>query len=227
MDNGTALGADSDQHTPPDRDEVRAVTFDAEQLDSVPAGRRRRHLPGDPRRPGLLARRPAEPADLPAHGGRPGRGRRGHPVRGRRARPRARLRGAGRDPRRGWSDDQLVRGAPGHAARRLAGDARRRRVGDRGRRRVALPARAAVGAGDPARGGDLAHRRGRGVLGAARRAAAPPPLGHARGRVRAQRRPHRRPGHPGLLGRPARAGRGRDGRHGRSRAGPSAWPRAW
>ena len=35
------------------------------------------------------------------------------------------------------------------------------------------------------------------------RAPAPPPVGHARGRVGAQRRPHRRPGHPGLLGRPA------------------------
>ena len=96
----------------------------------------------------------------------------------------------------------------------------RRRVGDRRGRGLALPARPAVGAGDPAGCGHLAHRRGRGVLGAADRAPAPTALGHPRGRVGAQRRPHRRPGHPGLLGRPPGAGRGPDGRHGRPRARP-------
>ena len=50
----------------------------------------------------------------------------------------------------------------------------------------------------PARCGHLAHRRGSGVLGTARRAHQEAAVRCPRGRVRAQRRPHRRPGHPDL-----------------------------
>ena len=185
----------------------------------VRADRCRGHPARDPGRPGVLARGPAEPVDLPPDGRRPRRGRLRDPLRGRRARARARLRRARGDPRRGRSHHLLVGGPPVDAARGLPGDPRRGRVRERGRRRLALPARTVLGAGDPARCGHLAHGRGRGVLGAARRAVAQAARRHPRGGVRAERRPHRRPGDAGLDRRAAGERRAGDPWHRGVRAG--------
>ena len=68
-----------------------------------------------------------------------------------------------------------------------------------------LRARAELGALGAARRGHLAHRRGRGVLGAAPGAAAAPADRRARGRVGPQRRPDGRAGHPGQRRRRATA----------------------
>ena len=61
-------------------------------------------------------------------------------------------------------------------------------LGHRGRARGPLPARPVLGARGAARRGHLADRRGRGVLGAPRGAAAPTADRRARGGVRPQRR---------------------------------------
>ena len=85
------------------------------------------------------------------------------------------------DPGRRRSVDQLARGAAVDAARPLPGHPRGRRVGDDRRARCALPAGAVVGAVRAARRGDLADRRRRGLLGAAR-----PSAVAAAGRVRSR-----------------------------------------
>ena len=164
----------------------------------VPAGGFGRHDPGDPRRAGLLAGGPAQPADLPADGRGARREVRRHPVRERGRRPGAGLRGAGGHPGRGRSDHLLARLPALDADRPLPGHHRRRRVGDGDGGRRALRARPAVGARRPARRGDLADGRGGGVLGPARGPDQEAALRCARGRVGTQRRPDRRPRHADL-----------------------------
>ena len=92
------------------------------------------------------------------------------------------------------------------------------RVGGDRRARRPLPARAAVGARRPARCGDVAHRRRGRVLGAAGGAAAAQADRVARGRVRPQRRTHRRARHPRVERRGRRPRRLRDVRDRRLRA---------
>ncbi len=174
------------------------LTFDLHQLDSfVLVGAAVTLL-------AILAVRVSSRSGLPslllylADGRRPGRGGRRHRVRRPPAHPCARLPRPGGDPGRGWSHHQLARGEAVDAAGRLARDRRRGRLRDRGRRRRPLPPRAAVGAGRAARRGDLADRRGGGVLGAAGGAAAPAADRRARGGVRSQRRADRGAGDPDL-----------------------------
>ena len=176
------------------------MTFDVHAARPVPAGGLRRHAAGDPRRPRLLPRRAAQPADLPAHG----RGARRVRVRHRSSRTPSVAHALGFAAlaiilaegglTTTWREVRPVDAARG-SRWRPSGVAV---VGRRGGRRRPLPARAAVGARGAARRGHLADRRGRGVLGAARGAAAASAGRRARGRVRAQRRPDRRAGDPDL-----------------------------
>ncbi len=182
---------------PATRNEV-TVTFDAHQLDTfLLLGSLVTLL-------AILAVRVSSRAGLPSlliyllMGVLLGEGAPRHRLRRRPDGARARVRRAGADPGRGWSHHQLGRDQTPDADGLLARHGRHRgqRRGD-GRRR-ALPARAALGAGDPARRGLLADRRRGGVLGAARGAAAAPDHRRPRVRVRSQRRPHGRAGHAGL-----------------------------
>ena len=191
------------------------MTFDVHQLDSVPAGGRRRHPAGDPRRPGLLARRAAEPADLPAHGRRP-RARPGSASSSRT--PSSRTRSASLALALILAEGGLTTTLARDPARRCGSGVSLATIGVAVSVGVVavgcpLPPRAAVGARGAARRGHLADRRGGGVLGAARGAAAPAAHRRARGGVRPQRRAHRRAGDAGLdrRGRGPRAARGRAG----------------
>ena len=159
---------------PCSRSEVTPVTFDVHQLDTflLVGARRSRCWRSSPC--GSRSR-----AGLPSlllyllMGVALGETGLGIQLRERRARARARLRRAGADPGRGRSDHQLARGPAVDAARALAGHARRR-----GHRSAIVAVGAhyllglSLGARGAARRGHLADRRGRGVLGAARAAAA-------------------------------------------------------
>ena len=147
----------------------------------------------------VVARRPAQPAALPADGRRARRERRRDP----------RSRTPSSRTRSGFAALALILAEGGLTTRwrevrpsmrlglslatiGVAVSVTSWRVGR------PLPARAALGARRAARRGDLADRRGGGVLGAARAAAAAAARRRARGRVGTQRRPDRRPGHADL-----------------------------
>ena len=181
------------------RSEVTPMTFDVHQLDLfVLVGAGVTLL-------AILAVRVSSRAGLPSlllyllMGVALGENGVGIELRERRARARARVRGAGADPGRGRSDHQLGRGAAVDAARRLAGDPRRRGVGRRSSRvgahfLLGLSWELAVLLGAVTSPTDAAAvfsvLRGLPLLAPAGR--------RARGRVRAQRRPDRRPGHADL-----------------------------
>ena len=142
---------------------------------------------------------PAQPADLPADGRAAGRGGARHPLRRRRAGPRARLRGAGADPGRGWSHHRLARGAALDAARAVAGHASAWPSRWRSWRSARTTCSACRGSWRVLLGAVTSPTDAAAVFSVLRgRPAAAAAGRRPRGRVRAQRRPHRRARHADL-----------------------------